>query len=65
MNTTKKVTGPPIEPQTQQLFRAHWGEDRSDAVVGIMALKDGIHVTYRSGLKIRFVPEIQPGNRVN
>lgn len=53
------VHGPPIEPQTQQLFGGFGG-----VVKGVQIGPDGLVVQYESGLEVTFLPVIvasQPG----
>lgn len=51
-----KLDGPPIEPQTQQIF----GSFVHSKVVGIIIDDRGIHVAYENGTKMVFGPIMVP-----
>lgn len=49
-------TGPPVTKEMQLLFAGYGASD----VTGIIQLPDGLHVSYSSGAKLRFVPVMDP-----
>lgn len=52
-----KVTGRPVTPELQQLL-GPYGHGR---VTGVVALNDGLQVTYDNGCRVTFVPTQSAG----